>query len=142
MYSASHKLPDLIVPSMELHELREEYDTAAVLVFVLDEPLTLDEIKEIFDESFGMVTVYHHLRSRDTNFGQSVCAFQEPGTGEMFQINASTNAHGMIQRIDVRLYDSMERMAAGLRKELQLMADYPGEFFEAITEPELLSHFL
>lgn len=142
LYAASHKLPDLIAPGLEQKEYREVYDTAAVFVFVLDEPLSLDEMKELLDETFGMVTVYHHMRSRDTDFGQSICAFQEPGKGEMFQINASTNAHGMIQRVDVRLYDSIERMAAELRRELQAMTNYPGEFFEAISEPELLSHFL
>ena len=142
LYAASNKLPDLITPALEQKELREVYDSAAVMVFVLDEALTLDELKEVFDETFGIVTLYHHIRSRDTDFGQSVCAFQRPGTGEMYQINASTNAHGMVQRIDVRLYESLERMVSELRSELQRMTEFPGEFFEAITEPELLSYFL
>lgn len=142
LFVASKKFPDLISPSMEQKNLREVYDTVAVFVFTLEEPLNIDELKSILDDTFGMVTVYHHLRSRETDYAQSICAFQEPGTGEMFQLNASTNAHGLIVRIDVKLYDSMERMAVEIRDELQRMTNYPGEFFETINEAELLSHFL
>ena len=142
LYVSSMKLPDLINLKLELKDMREVYSDNALFVFNIDDPMTIDELEEILSETFGMVVVYRHMRSRDTDFGHSLCAFQQPGNGEMFQLNATTNGSGKINRIDVRLYDSMERMAVELRKELQRVKVAPGEFFYTITESELLSHFL
>lgn len=139
---ASMKMPDLVRPANEQTKLREVYDDYALLVFHLPSPLAVEELMEIADDCHGLTQLYHHMRSRQTDFGQSVCLFQEPGTGEMFQLDGSTNGCGRIVRIDVKLYTSMERMVIELRKQLRRMADTPGEFASRLQEDELITYFL
>lgn len=139
---ASMKMPDLVRPANEQTKLREVYDDYAQLVFHLPHPLTVEELQEIADECHGLTLLYHHMRSRQTDFGQSVCLFQEPGTGEMFQLDGSTNGCGNIVRIDIKLYSSMERMVVELRKQFRRAQETPGEFASRIEEDELITYFL
>ena len=139
---ASMKMPDLVRPANEQTKLREIYDDYALLVFHLPNPLAIDELIEIADDCHGLTMLYHHMRSRQTDFGQSVCLFQEPGTGEMFQLDGTTNGCGRIVRIDVKLYNSMERMVVELRKQLRRISDTPGEFASRLEEDELITYFL
>lgn len=140
--SASKKMPDIISPSQELRNKREVYSDNAVVALAPKRPLTISEFIDHVDASFGMVMMYHHIRSRDTEFGQSICCFQEPGTGSMFQIDATCNSKGLITQIDVRVYSSLERMVSQLRDQLHRMNSVSGCFAYKIEEYELLSYFL
>lgn len=104
--------------------------------------LLLSRISAELSESYGTIELYRHWRSEDTDYGQSVCAFQEPGTGVMFQICATTNSCGKITGVDVKLYFSLERMLAELRETLRRAAVQSGKFAYRISEEELLSYFL
>lgn len=139
---ASMKMPDLVRPANEQTKLREVYDDYALLVFHLPHPLTVEELQEIADECHGLTLIYHHMRSRQTDFGQSVCLFQEPGTGVMFQLDGTTNGYGRISHVDVKVFSSMERMAVELRQQLRRAADIPGEFASRLQEDELITYFL
>ena len=142
LYASSKKLPDIINPVLEVKELREVYEDVALFVFNVEDPMTIQELTDIFDETFGIVIVYHHMRSKETDFAQSVCAIQSPGSGPMIKINASTNSLGKITRVDIRLFDSLERFGVETRKDLQRMTNFPGEFYYSLTEVELMTHFL
>lgn len=84
--SASMKMPDVVTPSMELRNKREVYFDNAVVALALKRPLTVSKFIDKVDSAFGMVMMYHHVRSRDTEFGQSICFFQEPGTGSISKL--------------------------------------------------------
>lgn len=140
--TATLKLPALIKSRLENKARRELYDDYALLSFELPQPLSVDRLQDVIDDSFGTTLLYHHARSVDTDFGQTVCAFQEPGTGEMFQICGTTNSRGVIAAVDVKIYNSLERMMAELRNELLRVANSPGVFLYALREDELLSYFI
>lgn len=140
--SASMKMPDIVTPSMELRNKREVYYDNAVVALALKRPLTISQFIDKVESAFGMVMMYHHVRSRDTEFGQSICFFQEPGTGSMFQIDATSDSKGLITKIDVRVYSSLETMVARLRDQLHRMDAFSGCFAYKIEEHELISYFL
>ncbi len=139
---ASMKMPDLVRPANEQKKLREVYEDYALLVFHLPQPLTMDEMYRETEDIHGLTMMYHHMRSRQTDFGHSICFYQEPGTGEMFQIDGTTNGCGKISQVDIKLFSSMDRMAVVLRQQIKRIKSVPGEFAYMIEEHELLSDFL
>lgn len=140
--SGALKLPAIIRPRLENKTTREVYDDYALLDFSLPEALAFEDFCNELGESYGTIELYRHWRSEDTDYGQSVCAFQEPGTGVMFQLCATTNSCGKITEVDVKLYFSLERMLAELRETLRRAAVQSGKFAYRISEEELLSYFL
>lgn len=75
---AAFKLPKIIKSRLEDKSKRELYNDYALLVFELPEPMTMEEFCGAIDDSWGTETLYRHIRSSQTDFGRSVCAFQEP----------------------------------------------------------------
>lgn len=142
MESGALKLPDIIKPRLENRAAREVYDDYALLDFRLPEALALKDFCNELGESYGTIELYRHCRSENTDYGQSVCAFQEPGTGVMFQLCATTNSCGKITEVDVKLFFSLERMLAELRDTLRRATMQSGKFAYRISEEELLSYFL
>lgn len=139
--SAALKLPAIIKPRLENRTAREVYDDYAYLNISLPEDLSIEEFCDELSESYGTTVLYHHMRSLDTDYGHSVCAFQEPGTGVMFQLCASTDSRGKITEADVKVFFSLERMLAELRATLRRAAMQTGRFAYGITDEELLSLF-
>lgn len=140
--SAALKLPAIIKPRLENRAEREVYDDYALLSFTLPDPLSVEDFCNELGESFGTIELYRHIRSVDTDYGHSVCAFQEPGTGVMFQLCATTNSLGIITDVDVKVFFSMERMLVELRDTLNRASLQSGTFAYRISEEELLSYFL
>lgn len=140
--SAALKLPAIIKPRLENRAEREVYDDYALLSFTLPDPLSVEDFCNELGESFGTIELYRHIRSVDTDYGHSVCAFQEPGTGVMFQLCATTNSLGIITDVDVKVFFSMERMLVELRDTLNRASLQSGKFAYRISEEELLSYFL
>lgn len=136
------KMPDFFNLNSERTELREVFDSYAIFVFDIAEPLTIGDFTEIIDETIGVEKLYHHYVSADTEFGHSFCAFHIPLLDQMFKLNAATDASGRITRISATFYDSMERQCFELREELHRMQAKAGEFYDVIGEDELLTHFL
>lgn len=139
---ATWLLSDIITPVCEHTELREVYCDYALLVFKVPEPQTPEELIDNADCCTGLRLMYHHKRSRHTDYGQSLCFFQEPGAGSMFQMNATTDGTGRISQIDVRIFSSMERMVAELRDEMRRTRMVGGSFAYEITDEEILGYFL
>ncbi len=140
--TAPLKLPTIIKTGLEDTSRREVYEDYASLVFKLPDSLSIEDILDDADESFGTILMYRHVRSWATSFGESFCVFQEPGTGEMFQICGSTNPRGLIDEVDVKIYSSLEVMMAHLHKELKRVEDLPGETLYTMSDYELMSLFL
>lgn len=140
--SAALKLPAIIKPRLENRAEREVYDDYALLNFSLPDSLSIEDFCNELGESFGTIELYRHIRSVDTDYGHSVCAFQEPGTGVMFQLCATTNSRGVITDVDVKMFFSMERMLVELKDTLRRASLQSGTFTYRISEEELLSYFL
>lgn len=139
---ASMKMPEIVKPANEQTSLREVYDDYTIMVFHIPQPFSIGKLLSEIEDIHGLTLMYHHMRSRQTDFGHSVCLYQEPGTGLMFQLDGSTDGCGKIDHIEVKLYSSMERMVSELRGQLRRMINAPGEFAYKILEEELLSSFL
>lgn len=139
--SAALKLPAIIKPRLENRTGREVFEDYALLSFTLPDPLNFDEFCTELGESFGTIELYRHFRSADTDYGHSICAYQEPGTGVMFQLCATTNSNGVITDADVKVFFSMERMLVELRDTLRRASMQSGTFAYRVSEAELLSYF-
>ena len=140
--TAPLKLPSIIEAGSEDVAKREIYEDYVLMHFNLPHHLPLHVLLNDAEESYGTTLLYNHFRSEATDFGQSFCLFQEPGTGEMFEICGSTDSRGFITDVEVRLFTSLELMLVSLRQELRRMADSAGNFRYRLSEPELMAFFL
>ena len=139
---AIYKMDGVVIPKCEVKEQREVYRDCAILTFSLSHPLTVKQLMYALEGNHGLVLMYHHMRSKDTDFGHSLCFFQQPGTGEMFQLDCSTNSEGKITKVNIKIYSSLERMVAELRHQLDRVSKVSGQFAYQIKEHELVSNFL
>lgn len=141
MMAASLKLPHIITPKLELSREEEEGEYIH-FVFSLPRPLAYSEFCREVNRSHGMVELYRHLPALSTDYGWTLCAFQQIGTGPMMELQGATDGAGKVTQVEVKLYASAERMYADLTDELQRVGRMSGEFVYALTQPELMSYFL
>ena len=139
---ASMKLPSVIIPANEDINKREVYDDYATMSFTLQEPMSIRDLLNLIDESAGLIELYYHMRSRQTDFGHSVCIFQEAGTGPMFKLNASTEGDGKLHYVDVTVYTSMEIMSADVIADAERVQALGGEYVYKITVDEAISFLM
>lgn len=52
--------------------------------------------------------------------GHSTCAYSNPAFGQMFKMNARTDADGKVNRVIATVYDSLELMYGDLSLDLKL----------------------
>ena len=64
-----------------------------------------------------------------------------PAFEQMFKMNAQTDAGGMVNRIDVTVFDSLENMYADLALDAQLH-EGSGQFKYRRSQDELILDFL
>ena len=102
MASVPLQLPRLLnITTMEEPKFYGDY---VLLTFPLRDPYTL----------------YHHIPGGSGNFGHSTCAYSNPAFGQMFKINARTEADGKVRHITATVYDSLEMMYGDLCLDLKL----------------------
>ena len=65
---------------------------------------------DAFEDDIELITLYHHIPFRSDKFGHSTCAYSNPAFGQMFKMNAKTDADGKVSRIIATVYDSLEMM--------------------------------
>ena len=112
------QLPQLLdVTTMEQPQF---YDDYVLLSFPLADPYDLEEVMDIFEDDMELITLYHHIPSSATTFGSSTCAYSNPAFGQMFKMNAKTDAEGNVNSILVTIYDSLEQMYGDLCLDLEL----------------------
>ena len=136
------KMPAVVCSKNELRFKREVYSDYTLLVFNLNKPMTITELFTELEGVHGLTLMYHHARSNQTDFGHSVSLFQEPGLGEMFQLDATTNSMGKVTQVTVKLYLSLERMVTELRQQLSRMGTMSGHFLYKMEDYELLTYFM
>lgn len=112
------QLPELLDKRRMKKPVR--YDDYVLLTFTLNNPCPIEDVMDILEDEMEMIILYHHIPSRQTDFGHSCCAYSNPAFGRMFKVNGSTDDRGMISQIKVTIYDSLEHMSADVCLDLNL----------------------
>lgn len=118
----------LAVVPLQLPELLDKrrmekpvsYADYALLTFNLNNPYPIEDVMDMLEDEMEMIILYHHIPSRQTEFGHSCSAYSNPAFGRMFKINASTNERGAASQIKVTIYESLEYMSADVCLDLEL----------------------
>lgn len=133
------QLPQLLdVTTMESPQFYGDY---ALLTFPLRTPYELEEVMDMFEDDMELITLYHHIPAMTGNFGHSTCAYSNPAFGQMFKMNAKTNADGKVNTVLVTIYDSLEQMYGDLCLDLELHSK-GGTFKYKRDKDDLLTNFL
>lgn len=133
------QLPQLLdVTTMESPQFYGDY---ALLTFPLRDPYDLEEVMDMFEDDMEMITLYHHIPAMAGNFGHSTCAYSNPAFGQMFKMNAKTDADGKVNTVLVTIYDSLEQMYGDLCLDLELHSK-GGTFKYRKNKDDLLINFL
>ena len=74
-------------------------------------------------------------------FGHSTYAYSNPAFGQMFKMNAKTDAEGKVNSILVTIYDSLEQMYGELCLDLDLHTK-SGTFKYKKNKDDILMNFL
>lgn len=133
------QLPQLLdVTTMESPQFYGDY---ALLTFPLRDPYDLEEVMDMFEDDMELITLYHHIPAMAGNFGHSTCAYSNPAFGQMFKMNAKTDADGKVNTVLVTIYDSLEQMYGDLCLDLELHSK-GGTFKYRKNKDDLLINFL
>ncbi len=119
----------------------QDNDDYILLTFPLRQPMTLDDVMDCLEDDISLIMLYHHIPSRQTDFGHSCCAYSNPAFEQMFKVNAHTDENGMVNRIDVTVFDSLENMYADLAIDVQLH-EGSGLFKYRRSQDDLILDFL
>ena len=117
------------------------YDDFVLLTFVTDEPYDLEEVMDMFEDDIELITLYHHVPSRTSQFGHSTCAYSNPAFGQMFKMNAQTLSDGKVYNIHVTIYDSLEMMYGDLCLDTTIHSK-DGEFKYVRKKEDVMIGFL
>lgn len=132
------KLPGLL----DMHKLEQPqfYDDYVLLEFAPEPSYTLPEVMDMFEDEMEMIILYHHIPGAETRFGESCCCYSNPHFEQMYKMNAFTDVDGMVNRIKVTIYDSLEHLLADLRLDLKLHGA-SGAFKYKQKETDVLFNF-
>lgn len=133
------QLPQLLdITTMEEPQFYGDY---ALLTFPLRDPYDLEEVMDMFEDDMELITLYHHIPMPSNPFGHSTCAYSNPAFGQMFKMNAKTDAEGKVNSILVTIYDSLEQMYGELCLDLDLHTK-SGTFKYKKNKDDILMNFL
>lgn len=133
------QLPQLLnITTMEAPQFYGDY---ALLTFPLRDPYDLEEVMDMFEDDMELITLYHHIPMQANKFGHSTCAYSNPAFGQMFKMNAKTDAEGKVNNILVTIYDSLEQMYGELCLDLELHTK-SGTFKYKKNKDDILMNFL
>ncbi len=114
---------------------------AVMYVYNLAEPLSLELVMDIFEEERSLILVYHYIPSYAVIGGHSCCAITNPASGMMVRIYASTDVQGMVDKLYVTYYYTLEVMQGEILNELKVMANR-GIFEYNLSYKDLLWYFI
>lgn len=88
------QLPQLLdVTTMEEPQFYGDY---VLLTFPLRDTYELEEVMDMFEDDMELITLYHHIPMPTEQYGHSTCAYSNPAFGQMFKMNAKTDADGRV----------------------------------------------
>ena len=96
------------------------YGDYVLLTFPLRDTYELEEVMDMFEDDMELITLYHHIPMPTEQYGHSTCAYSNPAFGQMFKMNAKTDADGRVSCVFATIYDSLDLMYGDLCLDLKL----------------------
>ena len=133
------QLPQLLdVTTMEEPQFYGDY---VLLTFPLRDTYELEEVMDMFEDDMELITLYHHIPMPTEQYGHSPCAYSNPAFGQMFKMNAKTDADGWVSCVFATIYDSLDLMYGDLCLDLKLHS-ISGSFKYTSNKEALLMDFI
>ena len=139
MADVPEQLPQLIHKSWMKKPII--YDEYILLEFNFPQAFSLEDIMNMFEDQMELIILYHMVPSTSTSFGQCCCAYTNPAFGHMYKMNVMIDGNGLVNRVTVTIFDSLEFMGGDLCNDLELHAK-TGSFKYRQNKFEVLSYFI
>ena len=113
----------LLLPSVIDLSLMDDviiYDDYALLSFSLPRSFSLEEMMDMFEDKMELIILYHLIPSDATVFGHACCAYSNPNSERMFKMNVRTDPNGLVSKLTVTIYDSLEFMSSDVLLDMHL----------------------
>ena len=138
MADVPEQLPQLIHKSWMKKPII--YDEYILLEFNFPQAFSLEDIMNMFEDQMELIILYHMVPSTSTSFGHCCCAYTNPAFGHMYKMNVMIDGNGLVNRVTVTIFDSLEFMGGDLCNDLELHAK-TGSFKYRQNKFEVLSYF-
>ena len=139
MADVPEQLPQLIHKSWMKKPII--YDEYILLEFNFPQAFSLEDIMNMFEDQMELIILYHMVSSTSTSFGHCCCAYTNPAFGHMYKMNVMIDGNGLVNRVTVTIFDSLEFMGGDLCNDLELHAK-TGSFKYRQNKFEVLSYFI
>lgn len=139
MADVPEQLPQLIHKSWMKKPII--YDEYILLEFNFPQAFSLEDIMNMFEDQMELIILYHMVPSTSTSFGHYCCAYTNPAFGHMYKMNVMIDGNGLVNRVTVTIFDSLEFMGGDLCNDLELHAK-TGSFKYRQNKFEVLSYFI
>ena len=139
MADVPEQLPQLIHKSWMKKPII--YDEYILLEFNFPQAFSLEDIMNMFEDQMELIILYHMVPSTSTSFGHCCCAYTNPAFGHMSKMNVMIDGNGLVNRVTVTIFDSLEFMGGDLCNDLELHAK-TGSFKYRQNKFEVLSYFI
>ena len=139
MADVPEQLPQLIHKSWMKKPII--YDEYILLEFNFPPAFSLEDIMNMFEDQMELIILYHMVPSTSTSFGHCCCAYTNPAFGHMYKMNVMIDGNGLVNRVTVTIFDSLEFMGGDLCNDLELHAK-TGSFKYRQNKFEVLSYFI
>ena len=139
MADVPEQLPQLIHKSWMKKPII--YDEYILLEFNFPQAFSLEDIMNMFEVQMELIILYHMVPSTSTSFGHCCCAYTNPAFGHMYKMNVMIDGNGLVNRVTVTIFDSLEFMGGDLCNDLELHAK-TGSFKYRQNKFEVLSYFI
>ena len=139
MADVPEQLPQLIHKSWMKKPII--YDEYILLEFNFPQAFSLEDIMNMFEDQMELIILYHMVPSTSTPFGHCCCAYTNPAFGHMYKMNVMIDGNGLVNRVTVTIFDSLEFMGGDLCNDLELHAK-TGSFKYRQNKFEVLSYFI
>lgn len=139
MADVPEQLPQLIYKSWMKKPII--YDEYILLEFNFPQAFSLEDIMNMFEDQMELIILYHMVPSTSTSFGHCCCAYTNPAFGHMYKMNVMIDGNGLVNRVTVTIFDSLEFMGGDLCNDLELHAK-TGSFKYRQNKFEVLSYFI
>lgn len=139
MADVPEQLPQLIHKSWMKKPII--YDEYILLEFNFPQAFSLEDIMNMFEDQMELIILYHMVPSTSTSFVHCCCAYTNPAFGHMYKMNVMIDGNGLVNRVTVTIFDSLEFMGGDLCNDLELHAK-TGSFKYRQNKFEVLSYFI
>ena len=139
MADVPEQLPQLIHKSWMKKPII--YDEYILLEFNFPQAFSLEDIMNMFEDQMELIILYHMVPSTSPSFGHCCCAYTNPAFGHMYKMNVMIDGNGLVNRVTVTIFDSLEFMGGDLCNDLELHAK-TGSFKYRQNKFEVLSYFI